>query len=127
MSELNLLPCPFCGGTDVRAPLDADFYTCYGCMTCGPGPEGDETPTDAWNRRAEPTRCEWIRNEDGCYATSCGGNAFEFTDGTAADNKFQFCPYCGGTITERTEPTRAGGGDGWPARLRQESMAKPLH
>ena len=62
--ELPLLPCPFCGGTDID--LDANVvcgddgeYPVAGCRTCDcTGPKGS-VPDDlwyaayAWNQRAE--------------------------------------------------------------------------
>lgn len=43
-----------------------------------------------------PDRCQW--EEDGAWATSCGGY-FEITCGTPSDNGMMFCPYCGRPIT----------------------------
>jgi Lar family restriction alleviation protein len=61
MAELSreLLPCPFCGGTDIDThfSLDGAGNVTTGCMTCGAS--GPETATpdeskgaEAWNRRA---------------------------------------------------------------------------
>lgn len=45
--------------------------------------------------------CEWTPDtEYGSYETTCG-NAFTFNDGTPADNKFVYCPYCGCKIKEQ--------------------------
>lgn len=44
--------------------------------------------------------CRWSADEDGTYFTRCG-NAFQFFDGAPDDNKFKFCPYCGGVLTEK--------------------------
>lgn len=41
--------------------------------------------------------CEWEGDGEDCYSTDCG-KAFEFNDGSAADNGFEFCPFCGGHI-----------------------------
>lgn len=40
--------------------------------------------------------CIWIADES-IYETSCK-EAFEFTNGGVKENKFLFCPYCGGKI-----------------------------
>jgi hypothetical protein len=46
-----------------------------------------------------PDRCQW--EEDGAWATSCGGY-FNITCGTPSDNGMMFCPYCGRLITTET-------------------------
>jgi len=43
--------------------------------------------------------CEWKKDEDGIYSTSCG-DSFIFTSYGTALNGFKFCPYCGSTIKE---------------------------
>lgn len=45
--------------------------------------------------------CQWKQDSD-CWnsdhwETSCG-NAFQFAEGNPRDNRFVFCPYCGGKI-----------------------------
>lgn len=46
--------------------------------------------------RARP--CTWtLDDNDGFYNTACGG-AFWFDNGTPAENKAKFCPYCGGAL-----------------------------
>jgi len=45
----------------------------------------------------DKTKCEWDRDNDGCYESTCE-NAFEFNDGTFEENGFKFCPYCGREI-----------------------------
>ena len=44
--------------------------------------------------------CEWVRDEENCYDTSCG-NVFQLMDGTPKENTFKYCLYCGGKITEQ--------------------------
>lgn len=45
--------------------------------------------------------CLWTDDrDDGGWFTSCG-NAFEFTDGTPADNGMKFCCYCGRPLEEK--------------------------
>lgn len=62
---LDILPCPFCGGTDLRLgrhQLDSTawFITCWNCESNGPVVqaseyESNEEPNvmarDAWNKR----------------------------------------------------------------------------
>jgi hypothetical protein len=42
--------------------------------------------------------CNWM-NQEGYYETSCG-KGFFFETGDITDNGFNYCPYCGETITE---------------------------
>ena len=44
--------------------------------------------------------CTWADNEDGFYETTCG-HAFVFNDGTARENGFVWCPYCGGKMRQK--------------------------
>lgn len=44
-------------------------------------------------------KCEWVRDSDGHYDTTCG-NAWEFMDGGVDDNRARFCMYCGKPISE---------------------------
>lgn len=51
----ELLPCPFCGGTNL-CELGYDglvFIGCHTCATCGPSGEDEEQAAELWNRRAE--------------------------------------------------------------------------
>ena len=44
--------------------------------------------------------CLW-KVDDGLleiFETGCGGS-FHFSDGTPTENKFLFCPFCGGKIS----------------------------
>jgi len=47
--------------------------------------------------------CEWTEHEEHDYVfweTECD-SSFAFTDGgSLSENKFKFCPYCGGAIKE---------------------------
>lgn len=50
--------------------------------------------------------CRWREDENGAYDTECGGK-FELTEGTPADNKMRFCPYCGKRLkAQRTRGMR---------------------
>ncbi len=44
-------------------------------------------------RKKRPTRCAWKRDGDH-WETQCD-DAFQFADGTPAENNMLFCPYCG--------------------------------
>ena len=41
--------------------------------------------------------CEWTEDEDGYWDTGCG-ELFQFNDDGPAENRFKFCPYCGGEL-----------------------------
>ena len=41
--------------------------------------------------------CSWVENDCGIYETDCK-EAFQFEAGQRHDNRFKFCPYCGGKI-----------------------------
>jgi Zn finger protein HypA/HybF involved in hydrogenase expression len=47
--------------------------------------------------------CQWNRDEDLVYSTSCG-NEWQFTDGGLEDNQIKFCPYCSGKIAATPKP-----------------------
>jgi Lar family restriction alleviation protein len=54
----NLIPCPFCGTTDIeiRALGGLDFYFIGFCLNCGcegPHKKYRQDAIDAWNTRAE--------------------------------------------------------------------------
>ena len=57
--QLKPLPCPFCGGTDIRAHVygggepDA-FMQCHDCSADGPNGLNRAGAIEAWNRRAQP-------------------------------------------------------------------------
>ena len=51
--------------------------------------------------------CEWVRDEENCYDTSCG-NVFQLMDGTPKENTFKYCLYCGGKITEQALKQKGG-------------------
>ena len=43
----------------------------------------------------EIKECIWVWDEEGCvYESSCGGQ-FVFDIGTASQNSFSYCPFCG--------------------------------
>ena len=56
----NLLPCPFCGGTNVAALSAADDYGTFDwkvyCGDCDAFHETEAVAIAAWNRRAVPSR-----------------------------------------------------------------------
>ena len=51
-----------------------------------------------------PRTCEWHRWESGQYETKCD-NVFEFTHEGIKENDFKYCPFCGGSITEKQANT----------------------
>ena len=57
-------------------------------------------------RQESPERavCEWIGDEIDIWDAQCGARyelLWEFTDGNGpAENKFQFCPFCGKPLKE---------------------------
>jgi hypothetical protein len=44
-------------------------------------------------------QCKWIDDENGPFSTECG-TEFEFINDGIKENKFLFCPFCGGAIVE---------------------------
>lgn len=49
-----------------------------------------------------PKSCTWEAEAEDCYRTACRKH-FEFSDGGVADNGFEFCPFCGRTLTIKDE------------------------
>ena len=46
--------------------------------------------------------CEWIYNDDDeCWDTNCD-EKFQFIDGTPLNNGFEYCPYCGRKLVEKS-------------------------
>ena len=43
--------------------------------------------------------CLWEIDEDGCFETGCDEKHM-FIEGGIQDNRYKFCPYCGGEIME---------------------------
>jgi hypothetical protein len=54
---------------------------------------------------AEQKTCYWSRDdeESDTYESECG-HYWTFIDGTIADNKTIYCPFCGGKIVEPNQP-----------------------
>lgn len=55
---MTLLPCPHCGGTNLKIgnlkPFKAQMYlSCYGCLAQVVGCNSEEQAIAAWNRRAD--------------------------------------------------------------------------
>lgn len=54
-SPAPLLPCPFCGGTDllIRDVLSWTYISCEACATCGPAQASgsNDEAIAAWNAR----------------------------------------------------------------------------
>ena len=48
-------------------------------------------------------KCAWTCDEyEDAWDTGCG-NLFSFIDGSPEENKFKYCCYCGGNLTENKE------------------------
>lgn len=59
MHEIELKPCPFCGGdAEMRHGKHQGLDTCYvGCLYCGARSDyehGEENAAELWNGRVEP-------------------------------------------------------------------------
>lgn len=55
---------------------------------------------EAAHAMSEKSVCEWqgqSGDDQGTYDTGCK-NLFMITEGTAFENGFKFCPYCGGEL-----------------------------
>lgn len=50
MQPITVLPCPFCGGTDIRN-ADNRYMFCYDCEADGPV-DGNGRAIEVWNKRA---------------------------------------------------------------------------
>lgn len=46
--------------------------------------------------------CEWTPRAEDIWDTECR-KFFTFSDGTLAENGFEFCPFCGGAIIIQNE------------------------
>lgn len=56
MSEIELLPCPFCGNTEgfqVKTVWKTYRFVACRCKAAGPVMPDDETAIEAWNTRVE--------------------------------------------------------------------------
>ena len=61
----DLLPCPFCGGTDIKyyAHNDGDnYHQCADCTTIGPNGADQESAVYQWNNRLGQSQAipQWI-------------------------------------------------------------------
>lgn len=52
---VEILPCPFCSSTDVRAEFDgwSGWVHCNTCQADGPMADSEEDGIDAWNKRGK--------------------------------------------------------------------------
>lgn len=55
-ADHNLLPCPFCGGTEQRVKSSGrwGWFVSCSCAAVGPGAKSREEAVIAWNMRMEP-------------------------------------------------------------------------
>ena len=94
------------------------FSTSQGCWQRRLGPhlytdvEGNVIEQFIWsplNSGVYPTHflrgveiCEWTPRAEDIWDTECR-KFFTFSDGTLAENGFEFCPFCGGAIIIQNE------------------------
>lgn len=84
MSEEKMLPCPVCGGTDLKDPTDewlaeadSHWVTCYDCGCCGPCEESSEIAVYSWNSMPRAHTLCWTKEppkEPGWYWVRFDGN-----------------------------------------------------
>ena len=57
---IDLLPCPFCGGSDIRVNGSrSSFVQCGGCGAESRAEDDDRAAIAAWNRRADDWQPSW--------------------------------------------------------------------
>lgn len=62
MEEISMLPCPFCGNTQIDYWDETDgFYYCEKCGLCGPRAHDKILAADRWN--GLPRRLKWTREK----------------------------------------------------------------
>ena len=112
MSNIELLPCPFCGG-EAKTSRGLHKYDCWGiwCPTCGVRTDlypSEREAIEAWNTRYERT-CKNISRNDDFVCSECGADVFAVTYNENADvcvyqnNKnvgIRFCPACGFKVVD---------------------------
>lgn len=102
----DLLPCPFCGGTDIELShyptydvAHPDVYEIL-CPDCGGrGGEGwtEAEAIAAWNTRAERTCRETTIDEFFSGCDSCG-YMWHFFYGIGKRERPNYCPNCGAKV-----------------------------
>lgn len=119
----NFKPCPFCGGTELKAGVFAMDTQCHVDCECGAQlflevdweenmteEEHDEACIDAllaaWNRQAadvSPVRHgRWIYGEDiDIQCSVCGADAL--TEGDYRQTRSNYCPNCGARMDGENE------------------------
>lgn len=95
--------CPVCDGTGLvsKPPWTAGDHLTWSTVqvtwVC-PACNGERL---VWGKTAE--ECIWIYDDvDDKHDTSCG-EGHCFLEGGVAENKYIYCPYCGGKIQEKKE------------------------
>lgn len=120
MKEIELKPCPFCGGKAKIIEIGS-----YGsviqarCTSCGAGSKlvllsakyaAADKAADNWNHRTDqPPKAHWTRNDVTSYdgetikngAAICGRCKKAFFMPT---DTFDYCPNCGARMDEEAQP-----------------------
>ena len=118
----GLIPCPFCGGTDlivVPDPTDKrdSMVLCRSCGASGCPAYYSNDAREHWNRRAERT-CRWVWAESWSddvlgrecdyanWVLDCGcwdgwdRELHDFDDYNEPPREWDYCPRCGAKVVE---------------------------
>lgn len=80
MVDLKLLPCPFCGSTnlyDTGNGVGREFIECCDCGASGPSSDHGNDAEDHWNRRAVPQASAHAIEDDFQHFLSYSNLSFE--------------------------------------------------
>ncbi|WP_461521561.1 hypothetical protein [Porticoccus sp.] len=85
MSDEELIDCHKCGYTH------REGYNCAAVSASGSNDLSHDKGICEWHEQGWEMQGNW---ETGC------SNLFSMIEGTPEENKFKFCPYCGGDIDQ---------------------------
>lgn len=105
-SEIELKPCPFCGGTAWVYPTEYGWAAkCESCLSEGADKETREEAADAWNRRAEPEKRHghWEKGGYACGETEWKCSVCRETEWRTSCNRMKFCMFCGAKMDAKEE------------------------